>query len=154
MKGRINKMDINIRKMEKDDIKTILEIERESFTTPWSEESFELEITKNQLARYIVAELGDRVVGYGGIWLILDEGHITNIAVKSEYRGRDIGKALVEGLIYICSVEGINNMTLEARVSNVVAINLYKKYGFIESGIRPNYYLDDNEDAIIMWKKL
>jgi len=147
-------MDVNIRKMEKEDIKAILEIEKESFSTPWSKESFELEITKNLLARYIVAEIDDKVVGYGGIWLILDEGHITNIAVKSEYRAMGIGKALVEGLIYICSTNGITNMTLEARVSNVVAISLYKKYGFIESGIRPNYYLDDNEDAIIMWKKL
>ena len=65
-----------------------------------------------------------------------------------------VGKAIVEGLIYLCSKKRISAMTLEVRESNIAAQNLYKKYDFVESGIRPNYYADDNEDAIIMWKKL
>ena len=146
-------MDITIRKMEERDLDRIMEIEREAFTTPWPKDSFLLEITKNQLARYIVAEIDNVVVGYGGIWLILDEGHITNIAVESKYRKMGVGKAIVEGLIYLCTKERINAMTLEVRKSNIAAQNLYNKYGFVESGIRPNYYADDNEDAIIMWKK-
>lgn len=147
-------MDIIIRKMEEKDLDRIMEIEKDAFTTPWPKESFLLEITKNQLARYIVAEIDNVVVGYGGIWLILDEGHITNIAVESKYRKMGVGKAIVEGLIYLCTKQGIKAMTLEVRESNISAQNLYKKYGFVESGVRPKYYADDNEDAIIMWKKL
>lgn len=147
-------MDIIIRKMEEKDLDRIMEIEKDAFTTPWPKESFLLEITKNQLARYIVAEIDNVVVGYGGIWLILDEGHITNIAVESKYRKMGVGKAIVEGLIYLCGKQGIKAMTLEVRESNISAQNLYKKYGFVESGVRPKYYADDNEDAIIMWKKL
>lgn len=147
-------MDITIRKMEEKDLDRIIEIEKDAFTTPWPRESFLLEITKNQLARYIVAEIDGIVAGYGGIWLILDEGHITNIAVESKYRKMGIGNNLVEGLIYLCTKERIGAMTLEVRESNIAAQNLYKKYGFVESGVRPNYYADEKEDAIIMWKKL
>lgn len=147
-------MDVNIRKMEERDLDRILEIEKDSFATPWPKDSFLLEITKNQLARYIVAEIDGLVVGYGGIWLIIDEGHITNIAVESKYRSRGIGNHIVEGLILLCRGYGIKAMTLEVRASNIVAQNLYKKYGFEESGIRPKYYADNNEDALIMWKKL
>ena len=147
-------MDIIIRKMEEKDIHGVMEIEKDSFAIPWERESFLLEITKNQLAKYIVAEIDNLLVGYGGIWLIIDEGHITNIAVISDYRGKGVGKKLVEGLIALCQYHGISRMTLEVRVSNIVAQNLYKSYGFEEAGIRPNYYADENEDAIIMWKKM
>jgi len=147
-------MEIIVRRMEVEDLDRIMEIEKNAFTTPWSRESFILEITKNALAKYIVAEIGDKVVGYGGIWLIIDEGHITNIAVDIDYRKMGAGNSLVEGLINLCEEKDIGSMTLEVRETNIVAQNLYKKYGFIEAGIRPKYYSDDNEDAIIMWKKL
>jgi len=140
--------------MELKDLDRVMEIETESFTTPWSRDSFLLEITKNRLAKYVVAEIDGLVVGYGGIWLIIDEGHITNIAVDKRYRGLGIGKKIIEGLIDLCKNNGITSMTLEVRKSNFVAQNLYRKYGFVEAGIRPNYYADDNEDAIIMWKKI
>lgn len=145
-------MDIIIRNMELDDLDSIIEIEKQSFTTPWSRNSFEMEIKDNLLAHYIVAVLDNKIVGYAGIWFILDEGHITNIAVGNEYRGIGAGNKLVEGLIDLCREKGINNMTLEVRKSNVVAQNLYKKYGFIDFGIRPRYYSDNNEDAVIMWR--
>lgn len=93
-----------------------------------------------------------KVVGYGGIWLILNEGHITNIAVKEEYKGNGIGNHLLEGLILYCIKNGIENMTLEVRESNIIAQNLYRKYDFISSGKRPNYYSDNSEDALIMWR--
>lgn len=146
-------MDILIRGMEEKDLDRIMEIENDCFTTPWSRESFLLEITKNELARYIVAEIDDIVVGYGGIWMIVGEGHITNIAVESKYRKMGAGEKIVEGLIFLSKDMGVMSMTLEVRESNIAAQNLYKKYGFIEYGIRPKYYADDNEDAIIMWKK-
>ena len=146
-------MEIIIRKMEEDDLDRIMEIEKDCFTTPWSRESFLIEITENLLARYLVAEVDGLVAGYGGIWMIVGEGHITNIAVESKFRKLGIGKRLVEGLIKLSMAMGIESMTLEVRESNVAAQNLYEQYGFIAQGVRPNYYQDDNEDAIIMWKK-
>lgn len=145
-------MDIIVRKMLEKDIDSVLEIEKEAFTTPWSKEAFTSEIRDNILAYYLVAEVEGKVVGYGGIWLILNEGHITNIAVKEEYKGKKIGANILEGLIVYCMEKGIDNMTLEVRESNIVAQNLYKKYDFVSYGIRPNYYADDKEDAVVMWR--
>ncbi|NLV77122.1 MAG: ribosomal protein S18-alanine N-acetyltransferase [Tissierellia bacterium] len=147
-------MNVSVREMRESDIDRILEIERESFSPPWSREAFLLELTKNILAKYIVVEVDGKVVGYGGIWLIIDEGHVTNIAVDKEYRGLGLGNKLLEGLIQLCIDRDIKHITLEVRKSNEVAKGLYKKYGFKECGIRPGYYTDNNEDAIIMWKTI
>ena len=147
-------MDIKIREMRESDLDRIMEIEKSTFSTPWSRESFMMELTKNLLAKYIVAEIDNYVVGYGGIWLIIDEGHITNIAVDEKYRGLGVGAKLLEGLINLCIDRNVRAMTLEVRRSNEVAKSLYKKYGFKEYGIRPKYYADNNEDAIIMWKSI
>ena len=147
-------MDICVREMQESDIDRIVEIEQESFSPPWSREAFLLELTKNILAKYIVVEVEDRVVGYGGIWLIIDEGHITNIAIDKEYRGLGLGNKLLEGLIQLCIDRDIKAITLEVRKSNEIAKGLYKKDGFKECGIRPGYYTNNNEDAIIMWKTI
>jgi len=147
-------MNVILREMEVKDLDEIMDIEQEAFTTPWSKDAFEKEIRDNLLAKYIVAEVDKKVVGYAGIWLIIDEGHITNIAVKKEYQGQGISKYLLMGLIDYCKKRSIINMTLEVRKSNTVAHNLYKKYGFLDCGIRPNYYADNHEDAIIMWKTI
>lgn len=144
--------DVIIREMTSDDIDGVLYVEREVFTTPWTREAFEIEINKNELARYIVAEKEGKIIGYGGLWLILDEGHITNIAVYPTYRGQGIGNEIVEKLIHICEQRGIYNITLEVRKSNLIAQSLYKKYGFIDCGVRRGYYSDTNEDAVIMWR--
>ena len=145
-------MEVIIRNIRLEDLEDIMEVEKEAFTTPWSKEAFKAEINGNDLAYYIVALVEEKVVAYGGIWLIINEGHITNIAVKKEYKGRGIGNKIVEALIYHCVKLGIDNMTLEVRASNHVAIGLYEKYGFLDYGRRPNYYADDGEDAIIMWR--
>lgn len=145
--------NILVREMEEKDVDGVLRIEELSFTTPWSKEAFVLEITTNKLAKYVIAERDGHIVGYGGVWLIIDEGHITNIAVEPQYRGQGIGNFLVEKLIDICKERGITSLTLEVRKSNIVAQSLYKKYGFKECGIRPGYYSDTKEDAIIMWKE-
>lgn len=147
-------MDILVRPMLEKDIDEVLDIEKTSFATPWSKEAFTLEINKNMLAKYVVAEIQGKVVGYGGIWLIIDEGHVTNIAVHEKYRGLGVGNKIMEGLIDICRDRNIVAMTLEVRKTNEVAKSLYDKYGFKEYGIRPGYYSDNNEDAIIMWKRV
>lgn len=146
--------NIEIRKMEEEDIDGVLSIERMSFTTPWSKEAFEMEIKKNKLAIYLVAVKEEKIVGYGGMWFIVDEAHVTNVAVDPSYRGLGISNFIVEEMIKGCIEKKIERMTLEVRSSNIVAQNLYKKYGFESCGIRPGYYTDTNEDAVIMWKKV
>lgn len=145
-------MDIILRDMTEDDIEQVLEIESQSFSTPWTRNAFLIELRENMLAQYIVAQVDEKVVGYAGIWKILNEGHITNIAVLKDYRGKGIGNVLIEGLIWYCSKNNLDSMTLEVRESNTIAQNLYKKYGFVNSGIRPKYYGDNGENAIIMWR--
>ena len=144
--------NIEILSLKFEHIDSVLKIDALSFPTPWSRESFERELEINKFARYVVAKQDGIVMGYAGMWLILDEGHITNIAVHPEYRGIGAGNLLLEALIEICRIDSINSLTLEVRKSNLVAQNLYKKYGFLEQGIRKGYYGDNKEDAVIMWK--
>ncbi|MFT8314500.1 MAG: ribosomal protein S18-alanine N-acetyltransferase [Clostridium sp.] len=133
-------------------IDSILSIEKLSFTDPWSRDSMEKELNNN-FARYVVVKLEDKVIGYGGMWIILDEGHITNIAVAPEYRCIGAGKLILKSLINICKKEKVISLTLEVRVSNTIAQSLYSKFGFVTEGIRKNYYADNNENALIMWKR-
>lgn len=147
-------MEVRLRKMRMSDIPTISEIERESFPAPWSEEAFYHELVHNRLAYYIVAEVGGAVVGYAGMWLVIGEAHVTNIAVRPAYRGRKIGERLMRELRRVALRKGAVRMTLEVRVSNRIAQNLYQKLGFVASGVRPGYYADNGEDALIMWADL
>lgn len=140
--------------MRESDLDRIIEIENKTFAPPWTRESFFFELTKNELSEYLVGTVDEDVAGYGGMWLIIDEGHITNIGVEEKYRGLGVGNKILEGLIDISIDRGLKAMTLEVRESNKIAKSLYKKHGFLESGIRPNYYADNKEDAIIMWKNL
>lgn len=142
-----------LRIMNKNDVDAVYKVEEDCFPDPWSKESIRQEL-KNNLARYIVAEIDDQIVGYVGVWFVLDEGHITNVAVHSDYRGRKIGDKLIKELVEICKENNLSAITLEVRTSNVVAQNLYKKYGFKMAGIRKEYYSDNKEDAIIMWNQL
>jgi ribosomal-protein-alanine N-acetyltransferase len=144
--------DIEICPLKLEHIDRILVIDSLCFPTPWSRESLEKEIENSALTKYVVAKKSGIVIGYAGMWVILDEGHITNIAVHPEYRGIGVGSLLLEALIEICKIEFIKSMTLEVRASNARAQNLYKKYGFLQNGIRKGYYRDNKENALIMWK--
>jgi ribosomal-protein-alanine N-acetyltransferase len=128
-------------------------IEKESFPTPWSRRAFAGELLQNDFAYYIVALHEDVVIGYGGMWLILDEAHITNVAVRADYRGQGIGLALMLEIIRNAVIRGVKSMTLEVRPSNNAARHLYQGLGFVDKGVRKRYYSDNNEDAIIMWKE-
>ena len=147
------KNNLTIDMMTSKDIDGVFEVEKNCFEHHWSKDSFKKEL-RNENARYVVAKLDDKIVGYVGIWFILDEGHITNVAVHNDYRGNKIGDKLVQALVNLCKENNINSMTLEVRVSNVVAQNLYKKYGFKLAGIRKEYYSDNKEDAMIMWNDI
>lgn len=136
------------------DLDDIMVIEHQSFTLPWSKEAFYRELTENPYAYYIVADIDGTAIGYGGVWIVIDEAHITNIAVLTEYRGQKIGETLLTQLQNLARQQGAKTMTLEVRVSNIVAQNLYRKLGFQNGGIRKGYYTDNNEDALVMWVNL
>ncbi len=136
--------------MRLDDVPAVHEIERASFTSPWPTYAFRQELEANRLARYIVARDGDRIVGYAGLWQMVDEAHITTFAVAPGYRMQGVGQTLLVELLRIAESVGASVATLEVRVSNLPARRLYEKYGFRPVGVRPRYYTDNNEDALIM----
>ena len=139
------------RQMTEEDIEQILEIEQASFATPWSREAFYNELYQNQFAVYLVLEEKGRVVGYCGVWIVVDEAHITNVALLPEFRGKGMGEAIMRQLMLVAKGKGAQTMTLEVRVSNDVARSLYRKLGFQEGGLRKNYYTDNQEDGLVMW---
>jgi ribosomal-protein-alanine N-acetyltransferase len=140
--------------MELKDIDDVLKIEHESFTAPWSREAFVNELTSNRFAVYIVIEEAEQVVGYCGVWVIVDEAHITNIALLPEHRGKKLGEALLLKVMEVTKKLGAVKMTLEVRVTNSVALALYRKLGFKDGAIRKGYYTDNREDALVMWVEL
>jgi [ribosomal protein S18]-alanine N-acetyltransferase len=176
-----------IEPMVEGDIEQVQAIERRSFSTPWSANTYRHELRSASNSRYVIARTSPTppppraeepqsrrgflasllpalfgtpsvrppspypIVGYGGLWLSIDEGHVTTIAVAPEYRGRGIGELLLNGLIDQAMALNADLLTLEVRVSNIVAQQLYLKYGFRPAGTRPRYYTDNGEDALIMW---
>lgn len=142
---------VEFRFMTLDDVDAVVGLEQLSFSTPWPRDAFVNELTINQHAKYVVAEIDGRVIAYCGMWVILDEAHITNIAVHPDFRGMKLGEALMRQMMGISVMFGAKRMTLEVRPSNEVARNLYAKLGFREAGRRKKYYSDNQEDAIIMW---
>ncbi|CCQ96348.1 putative ribosomal-protein-alanine acetyltransferase [[Clostridium] ultunense Esp] len=142
------------RNMSLADVKAVAELERICFTLPWSEQAFTNELTRNLFARYYVLEGKEGIVGYGGMWVVMDEAHVTNVAVHPNQRGKKLGEKMMRKLMEEARKLGATQMTLEVRVTNYVAQNLYRKLGFKEAGVRPRYYYDNYEDALIMWADL
>ena len=145
---------ISIVPMKLIDLNAVYAIEKECFSIPWSRESLKAEITSNNIAIYIVAKKDSQVLGYAGMRHVVTEGHITNIAVKPEHQGRGVGEALLKEIIHIARKKNMVGLSLEARMGNRPAMNLYSKYGFKAEGIRKGYYSDTGEDAVVMWKDL
>ena len=138
------------RRMTAADVPAVAAIEKATFPAPWSEDAFLKEVTENVVARYLVAEKDGQVIGFAGAWLIIDEAHITNIAISESERGAGIGRGLIQALLQYLSNLGGAYVTLEVRVSNERAIHLYKALGFISVGKRKKYYEDNGEDAYLM----
>ncbi len=167
--------------MEVADIDEVRTLEKRCFQSPWPRESFRYEIERNRMARYFVlrrlqpegpaptaqpspgflrrlfrrapaAEQGS-LVGFAGIWMMVDEAHITTLAVAPEFQRQGLGELLLVAVTELSGVEGAKMMTLEVRESNSIAQRLYEKYGFGRHGIRPNYYSDDGENAVVMWSE-
>lgn len=141
---------IEIERMTVKHLKEILKIEELSFPTPWSFQSFYNELVSNPYGYYVVALEDDKVVGYGGMWILFEECHITTIAVDPKRRREGIGRRIMEHLIEKAKDQGVEWISLEVRISNIPAQNLYKSLGFEMVGVRKQYYQPNNEDAIIM----
>jgi ribosomal-protein-alanine N-acetyltransferase len=132
------------------DLDAVEEIERQCFTTPWPPNAYRSELENNRLAHYLVARFDEQIVGFAGLWMMVDEAHITTFAVRQGWRRQGIGERLLLALFDLARARHAQMATLEVRPSNVAARRLYEKYGFALTGIRPRYYSDDNEDALIM----
>ena len=142
---------ITVRPMVMTDVDGVMAVEHDSFLTPWSRSAFEEELAQNRLARYIVAVENGEIVGYAGTWLVINEAHVTNVAVSSQRRREGIGRMLMQKLMELARENGMESMTLEVRVSNAAARHLYDQMGFVAAGIRKNYYSETKEDALILW---
>lgn len=142
------------RYMREEDIDQVLVVEQASFTVPWSREAFYNELHNNKFAVYIVLEEDNKIIGYCGTWIVIDEAHVTNVAILPEFRGRNLGETMLRKLMSVSREMGAKSMTLEVRVTNHVAQSLYRKLGFQNGGIRKNYYSDNQEDALVMWVNL
>jgi len=140
--------------MEHDDLKDVLFIEKASFTTPWTQEIFAREMDENEYAHYFVLIYHDQIVGYAGLWIVIDDAQVTNIAIHPDFRRRGFGEKLFNYLIHYVLGKNVARFSLEVRVSNIGAQKLYRKYGLVPGGVRKNYYKDDQEDALIMWVNL
>ena len=139
-----------VRDMTVADISAVHRIERASFPTPWPVYAFQQELETNRLARYLVVGVGDELVAYAGVWLLVDEAHVTTFAVLPAWRRRGIGGLLLFAVLQLAEDMGAGVATLEVRLSNMPARRLYEKFGFRPVGIRPHYYSDNGEDALIM----
>ena len=141
--------EYSIRRMTLSDVDAVHAIETAVFARPWKREDFVKEMTANACARYLVAVEAGEIIGFAGAWIVLDEAHITNIAVLPPFRGRGIGRALTKALLQYAANLGVVYATLEVRRSNETAKNLYKSLGFEYAGVRKRYYEDNGEDAFI-----
>lgn len=144
--------ELTFRPMNRRDIPCIADMERVCFKTPWSERSLKEEL-RNSIAVYTVAELEGEIVAYGGMWIMFDEAHVTNIAVHPDHRRHGIGRRMMLEMISRAEMRGATQMTLEVRVSNTAAQEMYYALGFEVSGRRKGYYSDTGEDALILWNR-
>ena len=141
---------ITVDRMTVDDLPAVHVIEHESFSTPWPSHAYRQELETNRLAHYIVARVEDQIVGFAGMWLLVDEAHITTFATRTTWRRQGVGERLLLALLELSAARGATEATLEVRPTNIAARRLYEKYGFKVVGVRPRYYSDNNEDALIM----
>ena len=142
--------DIQIELMTVDDVEVVAELDKQCFPSPWTVGAYLNEV-HNPSAYYVVARVDSRIIGYAGLWLIMDEAHITTIGVAPELRGQKIGESILIHILDEAIHRGARRVTLEVRKSNLIAQRLYDKYGFHTVAVRKAYYTNNNEDALVMW---
>jgi len=143
-------LKLTIEPMRMGDLPEVRQIELASFSAPWPVNAYRSELETNRLASYLVARIAGRVIAFGGMWLMVDEAHITTFAVHPAWRRQRIGEQLLLAFVDLAIDRHAREATLEVRLSNIAARRLYEKYGFRPVGLRPRYYSDDGEDALIM----
>ena len=143
-------MNITFRKLTSDDAESVAALEAKCFAMPWSREDFWRE-TRNELAEYVVGELDGKIVAYAGAWVSFNQAEVMHIAVEPNLRGQGLGTLIFGELIKAVKIRGAASITLEVRPSNIAAIKLYESFGLKSVGRRKGYYLDNGEDALIMW---
>src|SRR5512142_427953 len=143
-------MSLTIRKMALEDIPAVVELDQKSFSLPWPERSFRFEVTENPASHCWVAEEDGKVVGMIVVWLIVDEAHVATIATHPDFRRQGIAKRLLSHALLRLIDEGARSSFLEVRESNLAAQEMYRKFGYEETGRRRRYYSDNDEDAILM----
>lgn len=146
--------ELIVREMNPSDTSEVMNVETASYTTPWPEDIFQQEVADNHYAHYYVAVKDGKIVGYAGMWLVIDDAQITNIAIAPECRGQKFGQKLFYYTVEQAVLMGAKRLSLEVRESNIAAQRMYRKFGLVPGGIRKNYYTDDQEDAIVMWVNL
>lgn len=145
-----HKIPITIEQMQDGDVEFVAELDKKCFPTPWTVSAYYTEV-HNTSAYYIVARCDGRIVGFAGMWLIMDESHITTIGVDPDFRGKKIGERMLVHILDESVHRGARRATLEVRRHNLIAQRLYTKYGFRTVALRKGYYANNNEDACIMW---
>jgi len=143
-------VSFTIRRMTLEDVPAVHVIDKLSFSLPWSERSFRFELTENLVSRCWVVESGGSVIAMLVLWLVVDEAHIATIATHPDFRRQGIGEKLLLTALLAARAEGARRAFLEVRASNRAAMELYEKYGFFQAGVRPHYYQDNQEDAVLM----
>ncbi|GGK00816.1 putative ribosomal-protein-alanine acetyltransferase [Lentibacillus kapialis] len=146
--------DIAIRQMKLSDVDAVLEVEKSTFLAPWPRDIIVRELTDNDYAHYCVLVIDHQIVGYAGMWHVIDDAQVTSIAITPAFRGRKLGQTLFLHLLEKAIKMGAKRLSLEVRVTNTVAQRMYRKFGLVPGGIRKNYYTDNQEDAIVMWVNL
>jgi ribosomal-protein-alanine N-acetyltransferase len=144
-------LPVRVGPMRRRHLASVLRIERQVYPRPWTIGLYLGELALPGSRVYLVARLANRVVGYGGLMLALDEGHVTTLAVDPALHGHQLGTRLLLQLAHRAVARGATSLTLEVRMSNEPAKNLYRKFGFAPAGVRKNYYPEVNEDALVMW---
>ncbi|WP_077324404.1 ribosomal protein S18-alanine N-acetyltransferase [Virgibacillus siamensis] len=147
-------IELVLRDMKLSDTSDVMLVETASYDAPWPEDIFHQEIANNHYAHYYVAVADGKIVGYAGMWLVIDDAQITNIAISPEHRGQKYGQKLFYHMMKQAVLMGAKRMSLEVRESNIPAQRMYRKFGLVPGGIRKNYYTDNQEDAIVMWVNL
>jgi ribosomal-protein-alanine N-acetyltransferase len=143
--------EVVIGPMRRRHLRGVLRIEHQVYPRPWSIGLFMSELGFGSSRVYLAARIGPTVVGYGGLMLVAEDGHITTLAVEPDWHRHRVGTRLLHTLAQTAIERGAKNLTLEVRVSNEAAQHLYRSFGFAPAGIRKGYYVETNEDALIMW---
>lgn len=147
----MTKTTIEIREMSEADIDRVLSIDRQIFSSSWTKDIYKYEVLDNEYAHYFVVEADGEIIGFSGLWIVNDTAQVTNIGILKKYRGYHIGEKLFGFTLQYAMSHGVTKLSLEVRLSNIIAQKMYRKFGLVPGDIIEGYYTDNGEDALVMW---